>query len=75
MIKISHQRDKCIGCNSCVEICPSRWKMNIEDGKSILLESEQKGEFFNIKVGEDEYEANKLAAESCPVNIIHVDKT
>ena len=34
MAKIIHYRNKCIGCNSCVEQAPSRWSISDEDGKS-----------------------------------------
>ena len=74
MIIITHQREKCIGCNYCVEEAPLRWAMSHKDGKSILLESKNSKGFFTVKVHDDEYESNKMAAQSCPVNIIHIKK-
>ncbi|MEH0154835.1 ferredoxin [Limibacter armeniacum] len=72
MVTIIQQRNKCIGCNYCVELAPERWRMSKKDGKSVLLGAVDKKGFWNVKVNEDELEANKRAAEACPVNIIQV---
>lgn len=72
MAKIIHYRNKCIGCNSCVEHAPKRWSISEEDGKSDLAGSEQKKDVFVVKINPDEIEENKQAAKDCPVNIIKV---
>ena len=72
MVIISHRRDKCIGCNYCVELAFERWRMSKKDGKATLLGSVNKKGFHNVKVDDEEYEMNKKAAEACPVNIIDV---
>ena len=74
MIRISHHRIKCIGCNYCVEVAPSRWIMDENDGKSTLLEAKEKKGIFISVTSDDEYDANLEAAELCPVNIIRVEK-
>ena len=72
MVVITHQRDKCIGCNYCIEEAPLRWVMSLKDGKSTLLDSVNKRGFYTVRVHDDELEANELAAKYCPVNIIQV---
>lgn len=74
MIRITHQRSKCIGCNYCVEVAPSRWYMNDTDGKSSLIEAKEKKGIFIAIITDDEYEENIEAAEICPVNIIKIEK-
>jgi ferredoxin len=74
MIVIQHQRDKCIGCNYCVELAYERWRMSKKDGKSVLIGGKDKKGFFTIKVGDEEYDDNLKAAKACPVNIIQVKK-
>lgn len=74
MILITHRRKDCIGCNSCVEHAPGRWEMEDKDGKSNLLGAVKKGDHYVLKASDDEYEANKHAAQDCPVSIIHVEK-
>ena len=74
MIRISHHRIKCIGCNYCVEVAPHRWIMNKDDGKSILLDAKEKKGIYMTVITDDEFEENKEAAELCPVNIIRVEK-
>jgi ferredoxin len=74
MIRITHHRVKCIGCNYCVEVAPSRWVMDNQDGKSILVNSKSKKEIYICITGNDEFEANREAAEICPVKIIKVEQ-
>lgn len=74
MIRITHHREKCIGCNYCIEVAPSRWEMNKTDGKCNLLgASEKKGIYITI-TGNDEYDESIEAAQVCPINIIKVEK-
>lgn len=72
MIRIIQWRDKCIGCNACVEVSIHRWRISRKDGKSVLVGGEKnKNTFFTI-VGVDEYEEALKAAKNCPVKIIQV---
>lgn len=74
MIRITHFRTNCIGCNYCVEVAPYRWEMDNSDGKSNLLSAKVKKGIYISIVGNDEYEDNLEAADLCPVNIIKVEK-
>ncbi|MCD6555715.1 MAG: ferredoxin [Bacteroidetes bacterium] len=74
MIRIIHQRAKCIGCNYCVEAAPSRWFMDDIDGKSNLIGAKEKRGIFIVITTDDEFDENSEAAEICPVNIIKVEK-
>jgi len=74
MIRITHQRKKCIGCNYCVEVAPSRWVMDDTDGKSTLIESKEKKGIYISLTTDDEYDENAEAAELCPVNIIRIER-
>ncbi len=72
MVIITQQRDKCIGCNYCVELAYNRWRMSKKDGKATLIGAVNRKGFYTVKVREDELEENIKAAEVCPVKIIHV---
>lgn len=74
MIRITQQRDKCIGCNYCVEAAYNRWRMSKKDGKCTLIGAKDKRGFHSVVVGDDEYEENVVAANVCPVKIIKVEK-
>ena len=74
MIRITQQRDKCIGCNYCVEAAYDRWRMSKKDGKCTLIGSKEKRGFHSVIVGDDEYEENFVAANVCPVKIIKVER-
>ncbi len=71
MTKIIHEREKCIGCGACVSVCPEHWEMK-DDGKAFLKDSKQVGEKFEKEI--EAIGCNKEAAESCPVNIIHIEE-
>ena len=74
MIVITQQRDKCIGCNYCVELAVDRWRMSKKDGKCTLIGAKDKRGFHTVRVGDAEFEDNVRAAEACPVKIIQVKK-
>lgn len=74
-IIISHKRDDCIGCGSCVSLCPKYWKMNHDDGKTDLIGGELKSNgIVTASVDEADYKENKEAADACPVHIIRLNK-
>jgi ferredoxin len=74
MVRIIHFREKCIGCNACVELAPDRWKMSRKDGKSVLVDAEERNGIYTALVGDDELKKNLTAARTCPTNIIKVEK-
>ncbi len=72
-MKIILQREKCIGCGSCVVLCPKFFEMS-EDGRSAL-----KGGKKNVKTGRFELEIKepdcaKEAEMACPAEIINLLK-
>ncbi len=74
MAKIIHERQKCIGCGSCAALCSKYWEM-AEDGKARLLNSKENPETKgNYELELKEIGCNLQAAESCPVQIIHLVK-
>ncbi len=72
-ITVSHKREECIGCNSCVILDPNNRTMNNEDGKVMLKWSCRKGkQFMTAWVDEDDINHTQQAADACPVNIIRI---
>lgn len=70
MAKITQEREKCIGCGTCVAVCPDFWVMG-EDGKATLKDSKDVGNgIFELEVNDTG--CNKDAESACPVQIIHV---
>lgn len=73
MIIITLQRDKCIGCNYCVEVAPSHFQMSKKDGKTVLLNATNKKEFYTLKTSDYQALQDLESAKSlCPVHIISV---
>lgn len=74
MIRVLHFRDKCIGCNTCVEVAPERWRISRTDGKSTLIDGVTKKGIQSVVVSKDEALVCDEAARSCPVNVIQVTR-
>ncbi len=73
MVVITLQRNKCIGCNYCVELAASQFQMSKKDGKTVLLHSKEKKGFFTLKSSDENIlDDCEKAAKACPVNIISV---
>ncbi len=73
MVVITLQRKKCIGCNYCVELAPKQFQMSKKDGKSVLLQGNDKKGFFTLKSNDNAIlEASEKASAACPVKIISV---
>lgn len=70
-MKIKHNLKKCIGCGSCVSVCPKVFKMG-EDGKAHLkkIQKEENG----IEVTETDESCAEDAKNICPVQCIEVEK-
>ncbi len=71
MPKIILEREKCIGCGSCVALCQKYWEL-ADDGKSHV-----KGSSVDPKTQKEELEVKKIecaqeAANACPVQCIHI---
>jgi len=73
MPKLIHYRQRCIGCNACVEIAFERWRMSKKDGKAVLLGAIEKKGVHQANIRYEEVEDNIRAAQACPVNIIKLD--
>ena len=75
--KIIHDRDICIGCGACASVCPKYWEMK-EDGKSSIIGGKRTGNGEEENLGNnsepltEDFDPNNEAAESCPVNCIHI---
>ncbi|WMJ74568.1 ferredoxin [Cytophagaceae bacterium ABcell3] len=70
MLQITYYRNKCIGCNGCVEAAPERWRISRADGKSNLINGREKKGIYTTTVNMTEYEENEQAAANCPMRII-----
>ena len=75
--KIQHDRPNCIGCGACAAVAPDYWEMSPVDGKSDLKECKNTKEGDQIvleerEIAQGQFANNKEAADSCPVNVIHV---
>lgn len=71
--KVIHEREGCIACGACWGVCPDFWEQG-DDGKSTLKNGKKNGDNFELIIGEKDLIGNKTAAESCPVNVIHVEE-
>ncbi len=76
MVVVTLQREKCIGCNYCVEMAPAQFQMSKKDGKSVLIKSTNNKGFHTLKSPDHTIvETCELAEKACPVHIISVKET
>jgi len=61
-MRVTIDRDGCIGCGLCESICPEVFKLD-EEGKAYAIEGEISAEYKN-----DSLEA----AKDCPVSVIKI---
>jgi len=63
MLRVKIDKTKCIGCGTCVEICPEVFGLG-DDGKAK----------FKLTADSQKLKAKiKEAAESCPVQAINIE--
>ena len=74
MFRITYFRNKCIGCNGCVEAAPARWRVSRKDGRCTLIGGEEKSGIYRALASMEEYEDNLMAAANCPVKIIRIEE-
>ena len=72
MPKIIYYRQKCIGCNGCIEAAPNHWRISRTDGRSVLLGSQDKKGIYQKIIPHSEVEDNERAAANCPAKVIQV---
>ena len=71
---LQHNRPDCIGCAACEAVAPDVWEMN-EDGKSDIKGGKDKDNGWQeLDFNEKDFQLQKDAADSCPVNVIHIVK-
>ncbi len=70
--RVEHDRPNCIGCGACAAVCDKFWAMSDEDGKSLLKGAKKEGSLEVLEIDEEDFECMKEAADSCPVNVIHI---
>ena len=61
MVKISYDKNACIGCGACAAICPDNWELKGDKAKPKTLAPKEVG-------------CNQDAADGCPVSCIKVQK-
>ena len=74
--RIIYDREGCIGAAACVAVNPETWEID-DDGKANLLVGEtetEKKRAVKIKIiDEKDLQVNLEAAQSCLVQVIHVE--
>lgn len=59
--KLRIDEDECIGCESCVELCPAAFEMNADGDKAIVTDEDSTADCV------------EEAIDTCPVDCIHLE--
>lgn len=73
MPKLIHYRQRCIGCNACVEIDYDRWRMSKRDGKATLIGGIDKKGIYQLPIKHIDIEVCESVIKACPVNVIRME--
>ena len=70
--RVEYDREGCIGAIACEAVFPDRWK--VTEGKADLKDAKKNHDNTKqvLEIDEKELKLMKEAAESCPVNVIHI---
>lgn len=72
--KVTIDRDECISCESCWTVCPEFFEQNSVDSWSqVAAKYQTGGDPAQGEAPEELLDKVKEAADSCPVQIIHVE--
>ncbi|HEX9021365.1 MAG TPA: ferredoxin [Nitrospirota bacterium] len=72
-LKVNIDREGCISCESCWTVCPEFFEQNPTDSWSQVVAAYRTGgDPANGEAPEDLADKVKEAADSCPVQVIHV---
>lgn len=73
MATIRIDRDECISCGACWSTCPEVFEENDDDGLcQVVQEYQVDGDPAEGEIPEDLEDCAADAADSCPVEIIHI---
>jgi ferredoxin len=73
-IRIRIDRDECIACGACWDVCPEVFEEDPDDGLTQVVEKYRiDGDPARGEVPEELEECVQSAADDCPVEIIHVE--
>jgi ferredoxin len=76
MVKVTHDKEICIGCGACVSVADKFWEM--QGAKSHLKGSKKDGKLESLDLGKnpskEDVKLNEEAAGVCPVDCIKVVK-
>ncbi|MBI2076448.1 MAG: ferredoxin [Candidatus Aenigmarchaeota archaeon] len=71
--KVRYEWKKCIGSAVCEAVAPQHFR--VENGKATLIGSkitDEANKIYEKEITEAELDANRMAADGCPPNCIHV---
>ncbi len=69
---VEFNKEGCIGAGACEAACPKFWKL--DGDKATLIEgvANNDGSIQTREIGQEDLRSNLDAAQSCPVNVIHI---
>ena len=72
-MKVKIDREECINCGICWEVCPDVFEENADDGWSQIVKNYREGnDPGSGDFGKDKEDCAREAADGCPVEIIHI---
>jgi len=71
--KLEHNKPECIGCGACAAVAPEFFVMDEAENKSDITDCKKlENGWEEREIEEKDLQKTKDAAESCPLNLIHL---
>ncbi|MFA5106347.1 MAG: ferredoxin [Candidatus Micrarchaeia archaeon] len=73
-ITLVHERGNCIGCGACAAIAPGHFQMGADGRADMLGCADGSVACLSKEVAGNECAVARQAAQTCPVNVIHIEE-
>ena len=73
-MKVKVNKDACIGCGACAQICDEVFELNDDGLNEVKVEEENKEKDEFVSVKEELQDEVRDAAESCPTGAIEIEE-
>ncbi|MFA6467087.1 MAG: ferredoxin [Patescibacteria group bacterium] len=67
-------RDKCMGCGTCVNLLPEVFDMDDNDGLVRANNAKAQGDYFVLEIDEADLEKFQQVVDTCPSGVFKINK-
>lgn len=73
MKKIIQNHKDCIGCGTCIVLCPKYFDWDDENKAKVIGGKRSEKDVYELEVEADKLDTAQDAADACPVQVIRIE--